>query len=158
MNLPISPDTPVPLGKKLLGVLRWRCPACWTGPMFARPWQMHDRCPHCKYQFDKGNGYFIGAMYSSYALSLGLAMLLAVGLFLAGFTTAQNLTVVGLVLTLVGPLVILPYSRVIWVWVERDGWLHDGQEDVARLRREHAERGGLPSKPKISVLPGEREP
>lgn len=122
--------------------------------MFARPWQMNERCPHCKYQFDKGNGYFIGAMYSSYGLSLGLSMVLAVTLFFAGLSTAQNLTVVGLVLTVVGPLVIFPYSRVIWVWVERDGWLHDGQEDVARLRREHAERAGLPQKPSVRVIAG----
>jgi hypothetical protein len=115
--------------------------------MFTAPWRMNEHCPHCNYKFDKGNGYFIGAMYSSYTLSLALALGLAVGLFLAGLPTWANLTVIGVVLCVVGPLVIFPYSRVLWVWAEHKGWLHDGEEDVARLRREHALRTGADPKP-----------
>jgi uncharacterized protein (DUF983 family) len=126
--------------------LAFPCPVCWKGAMFTAPWRMNDHCPHCNYKFDKGNGYFVGAMYSSYTLSLALAMGLAVGLFLAGLPTWANLTVIGVVLCVVGPLVIFPYSRVLWVWAERNGWLHDGEEDVARLRREHALRTGAEPK------------
>lgn len=35
-------------------------------------YKMHERCPHCDHQFEMEPGYFYGAMYVSYALSVGI--------------------------------------------------------------------------------------
>lgn len=128
---------------KLRGVLRLRCPACWQGAMFLHPLKMNDHCPHCRYQFDKGNGYFVGAMYSSYTLSLGISVVVAALLWWLGWSTWTIVAASSAAVLLAGPLLVFPYSRVLWVWVEREGWLHDGTEDNATLRRNYlAQRGG----------------
>ena len=53
------------------------CPRCRRGPIFASMWVMHDDCPACGLDFDRGDpGYFTGAMYVSYALAIPLIALL----------------------------------------------------------------------------------
>lgn len=140
-------SAPQPVRPSIRAVLTLRCPRCWQGAMFASPVRMNASCPACAYQYDRGNGYFIGAMYSSYGLSLGFCALLAGALWLAEWGVWPIVATCGAAIAVLGPLVIFPYSRLLWVWVERDGWLHDGQEDVASLRRAHMLRGGLIAPP-----------
>ena len=53
------------------------CPRCRRGPIFASTWVMHDDCPVCGLDFDRGDpGHFTGAMYVSYALAIPLIALL----------------------------------------------------------------------------------
>jgi uncharacterized protein (DUF983 family) len=138
-----QPPPPTAAPRRLLGVLRLRCPVCWQGAMFAHPLRMHDQCPHCAYTFDKGNGYFVGAMYSSYTLSLGIAIVLAGLLWWAGWSAWPIVAACSAVVALLGPLAVFPYSRLLWVWIEREGWLHDGSEDNDALRQRYlASRGG----------------
>src|SRR4051812_24822754 len=52
-----------------------RCPRCRDGRIFrASLWRgflaMHDVCPVCGLKFDREPGYFLGAMYFSYLISL----------------------------------------------------------------------------------------
>lgn len=63
----------------LQAVLEGKCPRCRKGDMFQYPlyrltkfYKMHDHCPHCGHQFELEPGYFYGAMYVSYALSVGI--------------------------------------------------------------------------------------
>src|SRR5262249_37577995 len=74
-------------------ILRQLCPRCWAGKIF-RPnvylgvdwgvyWgfpKMNDCCPVCSLLFNREPGYFLGAMYISYAL--GLALVAALGAIL----------------------------------------------------------------------------
>src|SRR5262245_19136056 len=64
--------------------LRGRCPHCGRGRIFRRMFAMNARCPICGLQFEREPGYFLGAMYFSYGLSIPLigAALLAVSLVL----------------------------------------------------------------------------
>ena len=136
-------DPKVTALQKVRGLLRLRCPACWQGHMFVHPLKMNEHCPHCNYTFDKGNGYFVGAMYSSYTLSLGVAVVAAAVLWWLGWSTWSIVAASSAVVVLVGPLLVFPYSRVLWVWIEREGWLHDGTEDNETLKRNYlAQRGG----------------
>ena len=111
--------------------------------MFRTPVHMHARCPTCNYRFDKGNGYFLGAMYASYGLSLAVCGAQTIALLLAGFSTM--VTVVAAVITacIVGPCFAFPYSRCAWVWAEGEGHLHDGEEDVQALKRAYMEARGM---------------
>jgi hypothetical protein len=109
--------------------------------MFRHPLAMHPACPGCGYVYDRGNGYFIGAMYSSYTLSLGAAVVVAAALWWAGAGVWTIVGVCAALLAVAGPVLVFPYSRLLWVWVEREGWLHDGEEDVESLKRAHLARG-----------------
>ena len=94
---------PISLPAKLRALALLRCPACRVGAMFRSPVHMNARCPHCNYQFDKGNGYFLGAMYASYGLSLAVCGIQTIALLLGGASTL--VTVIAAICTacLVGP-------------------------------------------------------
>jgi uncharacterized protein (DUF983 family) len=125
---------------KFIRALLLRCPACWHGSMFRHPLAMNERCPDCDYKYDKGNGYFVGAMYSSYLLCLTLCAVTSGFLYLVGVPTLPIVVIVALQAAIVGPFIVFPYSRVFWVWAERDGALHDGGQDASELKRQFLER------------------
>ncbi len=60
----------------ILSVFNEKCPKCRKGDMFKKNVPifnfpvMHDTCEKCNYHFDREPGYFIGAMYISYALAV----------------------------------------------------------------------------------------
>lgn len=76
---------------------------------------MHAHCHHCGQSFDPEPGFYQGAMYVSYALTLGITF--PVGLLLL-FVLNVNLFVVLGVLTFL-LLVLLPVifrlSRLVWL-------------------------------------------
>src|SRR5437868_3140102 len=47
-----------------------RCPGCLEGRIYAGVLRMNDDCPVCGHHFEREPGYFLGAMYISYPLSL----------------------------------------------------------------------------------------
>ncbi len=115
--------------------------------MFRSPVHMHARCPRCDYQFDKGNGYFLGAMYASYGISLAVCGAQTIALLLAGASTAVTIVAAIATACVVGPCLAFPYSRCAWIWAERDGHLHDGEEDALALKRAYLQARGMPVKP-----------
>ena len=56
-------------------MLRGLCPECGAGPIFASTWRMNPTCPVCGTKFERGPGYFTGAMYFSYALGIPIIAL-----------------------------------------------------------------------------------
>jgi uncharacterized protein (DUF983 family) len=75
--LSASRDVPSPLGALLRGL----CPRCRQGRIFLRRLTMNATCPACGLAFEREPGYFVGAMYISYALAVpivaGLTALLS---------------------------------------------------------------------------------
>lgn len=59
-------------------VLQQKCPKCKNGDVFQsngnilalKGPKMNEQCEHCQHKFEKEPGYFIGAMYMSYGLSI----------------------------------------------------------------------------------------
>ncbi len=103
----------------LQGILHHVCPRCRQGPIFRGWLAMHDTCPVCALKFNREQGYYIGAMYVSYALSIPPVLALVLIFWrLAGwsFTAA----VIG---AFVAYLPFVPFavrlSRVIWIYVDR---------------------------------------
>lgn len=99
-------------------LLQGRCPRCKVGKVFCGTVTMNEACPHCGLQFGREPGYFLGAMYFSYALGvpvLGLLLLLAWWL-LPSTWELHELLLVALVAMV--PLVpaIFRYSRLIWMY------------------------------------------
>lgn len=72
----------VTLSKKAMATIRTalegKCPKCEKGEIFERKGnifllqvpKMHDKCPVCGYRYEKEPGYFLGAMYVSYGMTI----------------------------------------------------------------------------------------
>jgi uncharacterized protein (DUF983 family) len=66
---------------KIGAILAKKCPRCRKGDMFRYPdWQinkfsdMHEECPVCKQQLYPEPGFYIGAMYISYAINVAIVI------------------------------------------------------------------------------------
>jgi uncharacterized protein (DUF983 family) len=119
-------------GSKLYSILRMKCPKCHEGDLFVHknPYKfgsmakMHASCPHCGEDFKKEPGFYFGAAYVSYALTVALwvAVLVALitfdslGWIEYGFFENPLTFLASGVITLVLLLPVLyRLSRSIWI-------------------------------------------
>ena len=80
---------------------------------------MHDHCPVCDLRFDREPGYFLGAMYVSYALALGIVALIAGLLWrLTGWWITKD-TIWAVVLFLPLAPTITLFARVLWIYLDQ---------------------------------------
>lgn len=103
----------------LAAMFRQRCPRCREGRMFRGTVTMNDPCPHCGLIFQREEGYFLGAMYVSYALSTLLfgVIYVAWALVLGWFGVWTALASIATYAPLI-PMVFR-YSRVLWIYWDR---------------------------------------
>ncbi len=80
---------------------------------------MNERCPVCGLRFEREQGYFLGAMYISYALMLPLLLLFLALLW--AFTNwdwwLRFAVAIALLVPLAPPLATV--SRVLWIHFDR---------------------------------------
>jgi uncharacterized protein (DUF983 family) len=98
-----------------------RCARCGSGHLFHRWVTMVPDCPRCGLHFERESGYWAGA--------LAINIMVVGGLFTIVFVIALVLTVpdipVVLLLALlvpimvIGPIVAYPFSKTLWVAVDR---------------------------------------
>nr|WKN36916.1 DUF983 domain-containing protein [Tunicatimonas sp. TK19036] len=105
-------------------LLNHKCPRCRTGDifrysLFQKPTKFtstYKKCPHCGLQYEREPGFFFGAMYVSYALTM--AVLLATAFILYNFFNDPEVTVyiitVPMVVILLLP-VVFRYSRTLYL-------------------------------------------
>jgi uncharacterized protein (DUF983 family) len=104
--------------------LTLRCPRCGVTRLFPhhgwRRWfVMNPACPACGLRFERAQGYWVGAIYVSYGVTVLIALVGALMLWaLAGISPAHQLW---LWLPFVGlfPLWFFRYSRSLWLALER---------------------------------------
>jgi uncharacterized protein (DUF983 family) len=105
-------------------ILRQRCPRCRAGTIFRYSIfrgfpKMHDRCPVCDLKFDREPGYFLGAMYVSYALGIVIVALFAALLWwLTGWWITKD-TIWAVVLFLPLAPTITLFARVLWIYLDQ---------------------------------------
>ena len=107
-----------------------RCPRCGRGKVFRRFVLMNETCSACDLVFDRGVGYWLGAMVINMAFGF-IAVAVAVGLTLAITSPDPNwdLTIiVAIVVGVLGPVGFFPFSRAFWIAAERAARLRDGTE------------------------------
>jgi uncharacterized protein (DUF983 family) len=115
--------TPIPKQSSLRSLLRQRCPRCGEGKIFENAIDSYKNCPVCHLVFERERGYFIGAMYFSYALAI-----VVIGLFmLLWYLILPDLglwwiTVLATVTFLPFVPLIYRYSRVVWIYFDRWAW------------------------------------
>ncbi|HKA31812.1 MAG TPA: DUF983 domain-containing protein [Candidatus Binatia bacterium] len=117
--------------------LRLRCPRCGVGEMFEGFFRMHAECAFCRLRFEREQGFFVGAIYVNYAVTVLIAM---PGFFLLdryGATLTQQLIFWG-AFVVIFPLAFFRHSRSLWLAVSHlldpgdDRWLKSLPKQGAR--------------------------
>lgn len=103
--------------KKVSAIVRLRCPRCADGRIFARLFGMNRVCPVCGLEFEREQGYFVGAMYFGYALSIATVLPVVVAMVLLGYAAASIYVAACLVLAVLSPF-LFRYSRVLWIHLD----------------------------------------
>jgi uncharacterized protein (DUF983 family) len=96
-----------------------RCPRCRTGHIFDGFFSMYSACPLCELPFRREEGFWLGAMYVSYAIAVGILVPLFF-LFQWLFPDWPGLLVAFVATLPYIPLtpLIFRYSRVFWIFFE----------------------------------------
>ena len=81
---------------------------------------MVERCPRCGHRFERGEGFWLGAIMINSAATFGLFLLVFVGGMVVTWpdTPWTALLVGTILLNAIFPMVSYPFSRTIWVGLE----------------------------------------
>lgn len=126
-------------GSSVISAILGKCTRCHEGKIFKFPnpykfstlTEMHDRCPNCNMDFKREPGFYFGAAYVSYALTIALWVAVGVALFMFDeweiieFSFAKSpwtFVTVGLIAQVVMLPPIYRVSRTLWlaIVVEHD--------------------------------------
>ena len=95
-----------------------RCPRCGETPLFRGWFSMQEACRLCGLRFERAQGYFVGAIYLNYAVTVVLTIggYLLLWRFTSLSTAAQLALWVPVVILF--PLWFFRYSRSFWLALE----------------------------------------
>src|SRR5690348_3352318 len=100
-------------------ILRQRCPICHEGRVWRRGITMNETCPNCGLIFEREQGYWLGALYVAYALSVPV---LSMGTILIWLTThasfGRSFLLAMIAFVPLSPIVFR-YSKVIWLYLDQ---------------------------------------
>ena len=101
--------------------LRRKCARCGEGKLFRRWVLMAETCPHCRLKFEREPGYWVGAIAMNTAV---IGFLFAVVLVTFSAATVPDipwvtLLIIELPLMAIGPVLFYPFSKTLWVAVDR---------------------------------------
>jgi uncharacterized protein (DUF983 family) len=110
--------------KLLINIINEKCPKCAQGFVFKRKLSfmqlpvMNVKCEQCNYTFDREPGYFLGAMYVSYGLSVlqGIAAFLLISFLIPSLALYIKSLLVITVILLCGRK-NYKISRVIYIHI-----------------------------------------
>lgn len=114
------------MGGVIWKIFNNKCPNCENGKVFrdksfyfsvGYP-KMNDNCPSCQYKFEIEPGFFIGALYVSYALTIGesiVTYLIAQQFFDKLFDLRIILVVLPVLLLLT--FINIRLSRMMWMYI-----------------------------------------
>src|SRR5579863_8520814 len=105
--------------KNLRAILRGVCPRCQQGKIFQRFFRMNHDCPICSLLFEREPGYFLGAMYISYFLSVIYCAVVFVLLRARTHQDSSFLLIETALLYLPFVLPVFRYSRILWIYIDR---------------------------------------
>ncbi|MFK8039314.1 MAG: DUF983 domain-containing protein [Crocinitomicaceae bacterium] len=111
-------------GSKLYSIINQKCPVCQEGDYYLtkkaydlkRFDKTHNYCSFCNHKFEIENGFFYGAMYVSYGLSIAVAVSLFMGTYVLFPDTPYY---VYIFIIIIGIILFMPlafrFSRLIWM-------------------------------------------
>jgi uncharacterized protein (DUF983 family) len=111
--------TPSTIVVLVRGLLR-RCPRCGRGALFDGWFRLAERCPRCGLAFERGEGYWLGAM----AINLGVTEAVFGALLVVWAVLAWPdvpwvwVTVAGLAVNAVFPVFFYPFSKTVFIAID----------------------------------------
>lgn len=107
---------------KIYSILFNKCPKCHEGDFFKdnnplhlkNVMKMNTYCPHCGFKYEVEPSFFYGAMYISYALTVGLSIITFIILYLLGLHLLYIFICIFIALVLFTPLT-LRLARLIYI-------------------------------------------
>ena len=105
-------------------IMHGLCPRCRQGRIFKRSIYlglpgMNERCPVCELKFEREEGYFLGAMYISYALGLPLMAVIVTVFWKTTHWPVQTLIVAAALALLPFAPLLTVLARVMWIHFDR---------------------------------------
>jgi uncharacterized protein (DUF983 family) len=108
----------------LASIFQQRCPRCRIGGIFRYSIfrgfpKMFERCPVCDLKFEREPGYFLGAMYFSFALGVLVMAPIAVLLwYLTGWWITKVILWAAILFLPFAPTITL-FARVLWIYLDQ---------------------------------------
>jgi len=109
-------------GSKYYSILKNRCPVCHEGKPFkygaysSKFAKMEDNCESCGHKYEIENGFFYGAMYSSYAITVAIMVAMFVAVYILNPDAEAGVYIAAVV---IGVIVLIPVSfrgsRLMWM-------------------------------------------
>ncbi len=108
---------------KLYSIIAAKCPRCHSGDFYetTNPYnlkkfdKMHKRCPLCDQDFEREPGFYFGATYASYAMTVGFGIItFIISRFVLKLNEIQFLYIFPVLIILLAP-VFFRTSRLIWI-------------------------------------------
>lgn len=98
-----------------------RCARCGSGHLFHGYFHMVPDCPRCDLHFEREQGYFSGALAINIIATGGLFAIVFVTLLILTVPDVPVVPVLAIVLPIAafGPIVYYPFSKTMWVAVDR---------------------------------------
>jgi uncharacterized protein (DUF983 family) len=111
-------------GNLFMKIINEKCPNCGKGEVYEKKKKvielpiMKEDCTECGYHFDREPGYFLGAMYISYALAVlqGIFTFLLLYTFLPNIPTIWVVAIILLVISLFS-MKNYKLSRIIYIHI-----------------------------------------
>jgi len=106
---------------RIKSIISHKCPKCENGDVYEKGnlfsfGKMNETCPSCNYKFEIEPGFFYGAMYVTYGLTIGEAIATYV---ISQFFIESVYTLIALIfcsLIILAPI-NFKFSRVIWMYI-----------------------------------------
>ena len=112
--------------------VRLRCPRCGSGVLFRGPFTMLQNCGECHLRFEREPGYFIGAIYINYGVTVAIAV---AGFFLLERFAGPSLGVqlgVWVAFCVLFPLWLYRYTKSLWLAIDHFLDPEEGDEGQTR--------------------------
>jgi uncharacterized protein (DUF983 family) len=106
--------------KRVLALLRQRCPRCLEGSVFAGWITTREACPTCGLRYGREEGYFSGGMDLSFFLAAPVLAFIFLVLYQIFSTTLTLVATLFLSYAIFLPFAVplFRYSRVLWLYID----------------------------------------
>ena len=102
-------------GTLLKRALRLRCPRCGGGRLFVGYFRMYAHCPNCNLKYEQEPGYFLGATYINYGLTVMLLTVLYIGLHYRARYDNRTLALPLTAICIAFPLMLFRFACSLWL-------------------------------------------
>lgn len=105
-------------------LLQGKCPQCRKGNMFTHPIRkltkfntMNTTCPHCNVRLEPEPGFYQGAMYVGYALTVAVTIAVFIIVYLLEITSMWTPVVIVIAIMILLVPLNYRYSRILYLYM-----------------------------------------